>query len=197
MSTKPRLLDHPFYRAWEMGEVSQEALATYHRSYADFIQRIPSYWQTVVNSFQPESTLGTTIVQEERDHIILWELWGKTLKTPDDFPRLQNIIDAFDSMTPSELLGALHAFEVQQPEVARSKKDGLLRHYGFHERDLAYFDAHQMEERHIEYGRWLSELYANKDEYQDGYSRGAELVYKSLDHFMSEGEGGPQQNHHG
>jgi pyrroloquinoline-quinone synthase len=186
MSIKPSLLDHPFYREWEKGEVSQEALAVYHRSYADFIQRIPSYWQTVVNCFEPDSILGNSIVQEERDHIILWELWGKNFSIPDDFPRMWEVIDKFGAMPLSQLLGALQSFEIQQPEVARSKKDGLLRHYGFSEKDLRYFDAHMMEEKHIEYGRSLSSLYANQDEYNRGFTQGAELVYRSLDRFLQQ-----------
>jgi pyrroloquinoline-quinone synthase len=184
MSIQPRLLNHPFYQAWTKGEVSRETLAVYHRSYADFIQQIPSYWQTVVNAFQPDSTLGTTVVQEERDHIILWESWGRSLPTPDEFPSLQEILHAFDDMTPSQLLGAIQAFEIQQPEVAMTKKEGLMRHYKFPQEELGYFDAHQYEEKHIEYGSWLAERYAVKEEYDEGFARGAELAYRSLDRFI-------------
>jgi pyrroloquinoline-quinone synthase len=185
MSVQPRLLDHPFYQEWSRGEVSTETLAVYHRSYAEFIQRIPSYWQTVVNAFQPELPYGSTIVQEERDHIVLWETWGRRFPRPDDVPSLREILLAFETMTPSQLLGAIQAFEMQQPEVAATKIDGLVRYYGFAREDLKYFDVHLFEERHVRYGRDLAERYANRREFEEGFARGAELVYRSLDAFVS------------
>lgn len=185
MSIQPRLLDHPFYKAWTRGEVPREMLAAYHRSYADFIQRIPSYWQTVVNAFQPDLPLGMTVVQEERDHIILWELWGRNLAYPDQFPSLQNVILTLDGLSPSQLLGTLQAFETQQPEVTRAKKEGLMHHYGFRQEDLTYFDAHQLEEKHIEFGRWLAAGYADPKEYDEGLTRGAALLYRTLDSFIT------------
>jgi len=178
-----RLLDHPFYRAWERGEVTREDLAVYHRSYADLVQYIPTYWQRVVNSLRPEHPTGITIIQEERDHILLWEAWGKGFAPPLDFPRLRESLAPLEAMTPSALLGALQAFERQQPEVARVKKESLLRHYGMREEDLAYFDVHMEEEPHIAFGSWLADRFADPKEFEDGFTRGAELFYRSLDEF--------------
>jgi len=185
MNVQPRLLDHPFYQAWTRGEVTREQLAIYHRSYAEFIQRMPDFWQRVVDAFQQETTPARDVVQDEKEHIPLWELWGKRLNPPEAHPTMQPVIDAFDGMTPSQLLGALQAFEIQQPEVARTKKEGLLRFYGYRAEDLLYFDEHQLEERHISYGKWLAWNLADREEYQEGFKRGAELVYRSLDSFIS------------
>jgi pyrroloquinoline quinone (PQQ) biosynthesis protein C len=87
-------------------------------------------------------------------------------------------------MTPSELLGALHSFEIQQPEVAESKKDGLLKHYGFSEKDLKYFDEHMNEQDHISYGKYLKEEFADEEEFNKGFERGSELFFKNLNLFM-------------
>jgi hypothetical protein len=167
------------------GEIPVTTLAAYHRSYLEFIRRVPGYWQRVVDAFQPGLRGEHPVVADERRHILLWEEWGRRLTPPDDFPRLNSLIDSLDRMTPSELLGALQAFEVQQPEVARTKKEGLVRHYGFPENELTYFDEHQREEAHIAYGRWLRDRHADRKEFDDGFALGAELVYRSLDHFMS------------
>jgi hypothetical protein len=185
MRIQPRLLDHPFYRAWSGGEVDQDTLAAYHRSYADLIQRVPSYWQRVVNAFQPEHPLGLSIIEEERYHILLWETWGRSFRQPISFPDLGPVIHALDRMTPSELLGALQSFEMQQPEVAATKKEGLLRHYGFLTDDLRYFDEHQREELHIAYGRSLADRFADPAEFDSGFASGSELIYHSLDEFTS------------
>lgn len=183
MRATPRMLDHPLYRAWERGEASREELAVYHRSYTDLIQNIPRYWQRIVNTFRPDDVTGTRIVEEERDHILLWQAWGKEFSPPEDFPRLNEILVTFESLSPSELLGALQAFETQMPEVSRAKKRTLLRHYGVPEESLIYFDQHMMEEPHIAYGSWLAYRFANKQEFDTGYQKGAEVIYRSLDPF--------------
>jgi pyrroloquinoline-quinone synthase len=185
MNVQPRLLDHPFYQAWTEGEVPREQLAAYHRSYAEFIRQIPAYWQKVVDAFQQDTRRGSGIVQDETEHIDLWELWGKELNPPSVVPDMREVTDAFESMTPSMLLGALQAFEIQQPEVARTKKEGLLRHYGCREEDLLYFDAHEQEEKHIAYGSWLADNFADRKEFNEGLTRGASLVYSSLDKFVA------------
>lgn len=185
MGIRPRLLDHPFYRAWSAGEISTDTLGAYHRSYADLVQRIPTYWKKVLNAFHPEDPLGLTIVEEERQHILLWESWGRSLPHPEEYPSLQSMIDSCDRLTPTRLLGMLQAFEMQQPEVSATKKEGLLRFYGFLPEDLRYFDEHQREEVHIAYGRSLAERCAEKAEYEEGFEAGADLVYHSLDGFAA------------
>lgn len=184
MDVQPRVLDHPFYQAWERGELSGGQLAVYHRSYADFIQRIPSYWQRVVDAFLPDLRSTPAVVQDEREHILLWHAWGRTLASPVDYPRMNTLLDTLDVMTPSQLLGALQAFEIQQPEVAVTKKTTLLRYYGFREGNLSYFDAHQREEAHIAFGRRIAERYADPKEFKEGFDTGAKLVYSSLDAFL-------------
>jgi pyrroloquinoline quinone (PQQ) biosynthesis protein C len=183
VSVQPRLLDHPFYTGWMAGEIPVSSLAAYHSSYDEFIRKVPGYWQRVVDAFQPGVPGVSSVVEEERYHVRLWELWGRRLTHPESFPRLNTLIDSLDAMTPSALLGALQAFEMQQPEVARTKKQGLISHYGFTDGELRYFDEHQKEEVHIAYGRFLAERYACKEEFEAGFRDGAELVYRSLDSF--------------
>jgi pyrroloquinoline-quinone synthase len=181
MELHPKLLDHPFYQAWTRGEVPRRTLKMYHHSYGEFIRAVPSLWKRVVDSLRPNSLLGAIVIQEEAHHALLWNTWGDHLQPDDCPPHLQNLTDAFRQMSPSHLLGALHAFEVQQPEVARVKKEGLVRHYGIPESALEYFDEHQDEARHIAFGRWLARHFARPEEFAEGFRRGAELVYHSLD----------------
>jgi pyrroloquinoline quinone (PQQ) biosynthesis protein C len=185
VDVQPRLLDHPFYKAWMAGEVSPAALSSYHSSYHEFISRVPGYWQRVIEAFQGDFQGTHPIVEEERRHILLWEQWGSRLAPPREFPRLTTLLGSLDTMNPSRLLGALQAYEVQQPEVAATKKEGLIRHYGFSASDLTYFDEHQKEEAHIAYGRRLAERFADTREVDEGFAEGAELVYRSLDCFTS------------
>ena len=186
MTVHPRLLDHPFYQAWTMGEISRDTLAQYHRAYGEFIEQIPSYWGTVVRALHPQSTVPPRVVEEERHHVLLWERWGNDLGAPREVVHMKKTLSAFEVMTPSQLLGALQAFEVQQPEVARTKKEGLMKHYGMKEDRLAYFDEHLLEEKHIAYGAWLADRFADRQEFEEGFVKGADLIYSSLDLFLSQ-----------
>jgi pyrroloquinoline-quinone synthase len=188
MDVHPRLLDHPFYQAWTRGEVSLDTLGAYHRTYGQLIRRIPIYWQTVVEGLSPQAPSVVSVVEEEKAHVFLWEEWGKHLPqesaTPSDFGQT---INALDRMTPSQLLGALQAFEMQQPEVAHAKKEGLMVHYGVPASSLRYFEEHLAEEKHITYGGLLAELYAEGAEFEQGFHGGADLLYHALDQFVPEG----------
>jgi pyrroloquinoline-quinone synthase len=183
MEIRPRLLEHPFYQAWTCGQLSADQLARYHRGYARFIERFPSYWRSVVDAFSPGVT-GEWVVREERDHIDLWHRWGSAFPARGETPDMAGVLTAFDAMCPSRLLGAIHAFEVQQPEVARTKKDGLLRHYRVSPDSLSYFDEHMHEEQHIAYGLSLASRHADPVEFAEGVRQGATLIYEALDVFL-------------
>ncbi|GAB5465523.1 MAG: TenA family transcriptional regulator [Candidatus Kapaibacteriales bacterium] len=185
MELKKRLLEHPFYQAWTKGEITKEQLSIYHSSYREFIGKVPEYWNKAINGLGDDSAYGKKVVAEETEHIDLWEGWVSRLPQNESFPRMTEIMESLDTMTPSELLGAIHAFEVQQPEVAVTKKEGLMCHYGYNEEELKYFDDHQEEEGHIRFGAMLAEKSANKEEFKAGFERGSELFYKGLDLFLN------------
>ena len=184
MPVQPRLLDHPFYTAWTRGEIPLPTLAAYHRAYGELIGCIPSFWQTIVNALHPGDLPGESVIAEEIDHIRLWEEWGASLPSPPTIPTLAILLAQLQQMSPSRLLGALQAFELQQPEIARTKREGLVSHYGFDQASLRYFDEHEHEEEHIRYGGRLAVNRAEPSEFQEGLRQGAELFYRSLDVFV-------------
>jgi pyrroloquinoline-quinone synthase len=180
MNLPYQLLDHPFYQAWSAGAITRVQLARYARSYAGFIAQMPVYWARIGADFQVDTS---KIVAEEAAHAALWDVWSAQLIEPAACPPMTEVLDAFAAFTPSALLGAVQSFEVQQPAVARTKKDGLLAHYGFTETDLAYFDAHLYEQEHIDFGRRLAAAKATPAQYDHGFNHGAKVVYRSLDLF--------------
>jgi len=185
MELKYRVLEHPFYQSWTKGEITLDQLAKYHKSYAGFIENMPVYWQKINDTFNPESTFGKKVVADETHHIELWEKWAPKLPAVNEFPTMQSIIDELDAMNPSQLLGAIQAFEMQQPEVAKTKKEGLLCHYNMTEAETVYFDDHMEEEAHIAYGASLKARFANQEDFEVGFNRGAELFYKGLDMYLN------------
>ncbi len=186
MEIKHKMLEHPFYQLWLDGKVSIETLAQYGKSYNDLIRLIPVYWQKVIDYFNVKEKIYDKIVEEEYWHITLWQKWINKLPEINDYPKLTQLIEELNTFTPSELLGAIFAFEAQQPQIARVKKDCLIKFYGFDEKDLQYFDEHMQEEEHIVFGKALSLVYAHEEEFKAGIEKGSKAFYNSLDVFINQ-----------
>lgn len=140
------LLAHPFYRMWMEGKISRETLGVYAREYRGFIRALPEGWL-------PLNEPGK--VQEEKEHARMWDGFGAEFGLngdPGTFPETRALMAAFQSLceSPETAIGALYAFEVQQPTVARTKGDGLRRHYSVPDRVLQYFDTHANNAEEIE-----------------------------------------------
>lgn len=184
MELKYDLLEHPFYKAWTDGKITQDQLSQYAASYAEFIGMVPMFWKKVIDYFDIKENQYLKIVKEEIWHISLWERWTQKLPASPQFPAMDDLIEEFESMTPSQLLGALYAFESQQPKVAELKKECLKQFYGFSDEELIYFHEHVKEEEHIAFGKALSRVYADQNDYEFGIQKGSMLLYHSLDRFL-------------
>lgn len=186
MQPEPALLTHPFYEAWERGDVTPGQLAAYGAAYQDFMDRVPEYWTRVLAGLGITDPRGAAIVTEEREHAGLWTAWQRVLPSAEEPPALDGLFAGLAGLEPAELAGALHAYEIQQPAVAETKKHGLVTHYGVPEADLGFFDAHiEDEDEHIAFGAEVREQYADHDAFDRGFRAGATLVYESLDAFRS------------
>jgi len=135
---KWNLLAHPFYQAWSAGSLPVEALQVYAREYSTFIETLPLGWETLGDS----ETAG-----EEREHIELWADFAAALGTMPAAPAIQEsavLASTAKSLfvDPASALGALYAFEVQQPETAESKLRGLKAWYRLPADSEKYFAAH-------------------------------------------------------
>jgi pyrroloquinoline-quinone synthase len=130
------LNQHPFYRAWREGTLPRETLAKYAAEYGRFIATIPEGWATLGHDAH---------AQEERHHAEMWGAFQRALSAAADPCAEVDVLvaeaaSAFAS--PASAIGALYAFEAQQPSTAKSKLDGLREHYGVGEEGEAYFVLH-------------------------------------------------------
>jgi len=135
---KWNLLQHPFYQAWSAGTLPVEALQVYAREYGDFISTLPRAWETLKDA---------ETANEERDHAELWTGFTAALggfTSPASLPQTLHLVRASDALFASRAsaLGALYAFEAQQPATAKSKLDGLKAHYQFPQGVEPYFEVH-------------------------------------------------------
>lgn len=131
------LNEHPFYRAWRAGTLPVYKLRSYASEYAPFIEAIAEGWQALG---EPDHASA------EQDHARLWYRFRDALgpASQPSCPEAKALVDASrDAFAdPVESLGALYAFECQQPSTARSKLDGLRQHYAVREEATAYFRVH-------------------------------------------------------
>ena len=132
------LLESKFYRAWSAGTLPVEALQAYAREYGAFISLLPQAWE-VQND---EET-----AEEEREHIELWEDFAHALGCRIDEAKIEAVKGLMLTgeklfSNPVTSLGALYAFEVQQPATASSKLEGLRQHYKLSNSAEPYFETH-------------------------------------------------------
>ena len=135
---KWNLLNSPFYQAWSAGTLPVGALKAYAEEYGAFISLMPLGWEVQDDEHTAE---------EEVEHTELWEKFAASLGTKitdANIPAVKDLIaktrDLFK--TVPEALGALYAFEVQQPATAQSKLEGLKKHYPLSSDSEPYFEVH-------------------------------------------------------
>ncbi len=140
------LLDHPFYQAWSAGKLPVEALKCYAREYGAFISTLPKGWETLNDA---------ETVEEETEHIDMWADFADGLNTQvseAQIPQVKTLLETAGNLfSQSETaLGALYAFEAQQPETAKSKLAGLKEFYQLPEKVEPYFETHSHNEHEAE-----------------------------------------------
>ena len=153
------ILKHPFYIAWQKGELSWEQLTTYARVYYPHVAAFPRYLKSAYE-ISADSVVRTELennlvdeISDPKPHPELWLDFAESLGLDRTHvvratrhPAASNIVQTFSGLSKKEsisALAALYAYESQQPEVSRQKSDGLRRHYGIDDQKaLAYFEVH-------------------------------------------------------
>ena len=155
------MLKHPFYVAWTEGKLSKSVLAEYAKQYYAHVRAFPTYVSGVHSRCDDVSIrqqLLENLIEEERgeeNHPELWlrfaEAFGVTregVRTAELLPSTKDSVRSLQALTQSadyrEGLAALLAYELQIPEVAQTKREGLKDFYGIEdERAVAFFRVHE------------------------------------------------------
>jgi pyrroloquinoline-quinone synthase len=119
------VLDHPFYRRWESGGLTRSELAFYAGEYRHAV---------VALADAAAATGDPSHAEEEAAHVALWDDFASSLDAPLDrepAPGTRACAAAWRRQDPLEARAVLYAIEAGQPDVSRTKLDGLVRHYGF------------------------------------------------------------------
>jgi pyrroloquinoline-quinone synthase len=145
------VLRHPFYERWERGELKRSELAFYAGEYRHAVVAVA---QAAAASGDPDHAA------EEAEHVAIWDEFAAELGADLDRPptaETRDLVTLWSRSDPLEANAVLYAVESAQPAIARTKLDGLRKHYGFDERGTAYFELHaELDVEHAERARaWL------------------------------------------
>lgn len=170
------MLKHPFYQCWSRGELSRGALVEYAKQYYAHVEAFPTYLSAVHSRCQDmpvRQMLLENLVEEEQgkeNHPELWLRFAEGLgvsreevKSSELLPETVETVDTFRKLTQNENfvegVAALYAYESQIPEVARTKREGLVKFYGINDsRAVSYFSVH--EEADVEHSQVEGDILA-------------------------------------
>jgi pyrroloquinoline-quinone synthase len=128
---------HPFYQDWRMGTLPMEKLRDYAAEYGRFVGTIAEGWETIGEQHYAD---------EERVHERLWAQFQLSVGAGSGSKGAQTdaLVTAakVSFAVKPEAVGALYAFEAQQPHTSQSKLDGLKEHYPVDEAGREYFVVH-------------------------------------------------------
>ncbi len=155
------VLTHPFYQAWQRGELTQAALADYAGQYYHHVAAFPQYLSALhAHTSDPDTRRAVlqNLVDEEAgdpNHPELWLQFAEgistsrmaVLNTPAQ-PETVTLVETFRRLCANGSvaagLAALYSYESQIPAVAGTKIAGLQEFYGVCDNAaLAYFRVHQ------------------------------------------------------
>jgi pyrroloquinoline-quinone synthase len=164
------LLNHPFYRRWNCGELKREDLAYYAGQYR----------HAVVALAETAGKADAEHAREEAEHVLLWDEFADAVGAAPAEPSAETAECVSAWLAPEDPIGALavlYAIEAGQPDVSQTKLDGLADHYGVdrHEPGAAYFALHiELDHEHAASSRALLEAHSGDED------RLVELVQNAL-----------------
>ena len=158
------VLEHPFYQRWSAGELTQEELAEYSGQYRHATAAIAELSASVAES-APDSERDGLLrhAAEEHSHIALWDgfvdaVGGDRAAAPS--AETAECVEAWTADTDRlTKLVRLYAIESGQPQISKTKREGLFEHYGVGDGPgNEYFRLHEKADvHHAAEGRELLE----------------------------------------
>ena len=154
------LLKHPFYLAWNKGELSREIIKDYAEQYYNHVKAFPRYisaTHSLCEDISKRKVLLENLQEEEdfeNDHPKLWKKFaialGSDTKEIESIKQENFTMDMINNFFKqarssfAEGLGSFYTYERQVPEIAVTKIKGLKKFYGIDSKeDLMFFEVHK------------------------------------------------------
>ena len=166
---KKSLLKHPFYKMWSNGELSLNQLQGYSLEYFQLVKVVPEMVNNIKLKLQG-SKLKSIIEEshkEESSHIDPWIRFATSLGVQKQDllnyvcdENTKNAISSLVELTKDSIdegICAMYAYELDLPNISRSKIEGLHEFYNmFNDDSTNYFEIHQEADvRHAEIWRCM------------------------------------------
>jgi pyrroloquinoline-quinone synthase len=158
------VLEHPFYQRWSAGELTRDELAEYSGQYRHATAAIAALSASVAESApEAERAALRRHAAEEQAHVAIWDgfvdaVGGDLAAAPT--AETQECVEAWTAEDDrlSQLV-RLYAIESGQPQISRTKREGLAAHYGIGDGSgNDYFRLHEKADvHHAAEGRSLIE----------------------------------------
>ena len=153
------LLDHPFYRRWERGDLVDGELQSYAEQYRFFETCLPSFLAELADRL-PSGVARDAVADNLRDevstpsHLEMFDWFARHYGAGRVAvsPAMANLIAVYRSVLMAgngPALAGLLAYELQGAEIAITKSTGLREHYGATSTATSFWDAHgEIEQDH-------------------------------------------------
>lgn len=157
---KKSLLTHPFYQAWQAGELTVRDLKHYAEQYYLFEANFPRFL-SAIHSRCPDREVRQDILANlwdeehgEHNHRAMWldfcsglGLDRDQVEVAETDTKTQELLDTYTDVCNGgnfqEGLAAIFAYEAQVPQVALEKIRGLKEFYGFDQPNaVEFFQVH-------------------------------------------------------
>lgn len=165
------VLEHPFYERWSAGELSAEELGFYAGQYRHAVIALAQASSSAAARAGVEHRAGLERhAAEEHGHVALWDEFARAAGA-NTGPALTETEGCARAWTAGEdlleHLAVLYAIEASQPEISKTKLEGLIERYGYTPEGPAveYFELHAtLDVEHARQARELIEELMSEDE---------------------------------
>ncbi len=160
--SRHNVLEHDFYTRWSAGELSASELADYSGQYRHAVEAIATVSGYVAEQLPAESDL-VGHAREEQAHVALWDGFVEAVEGDSAAAANAETTLCVETWTRADgaiaALARLYAIESGQPEISKTKLEGLDQHYGVSDGSgIEYFTVHRGRDvEHAAEGRELLE----------------------------------------
>jgi pyrroloquinoline-quinone synthase len=191
-----RLLTHPFYVRWEEGALSRDELTAYAEQYRFFEAYLPEFLTELSGRLEDGPARDAVLANlndetADPSHLSLFDQFAQAYEAHDAniSPAMNALLLAYRTALDegaAVAVAGLLAYEEQGAEIAVSKRDGLVRHYGGRSPAIDFWTVHGAMEG--DHARWTLEGLAALAPPEESVMRGVGLVGGAWWDFLSERE---------
>ena len=201
---KHHLLNHPFYQAWNSGDLEVSVIREYAAQYFKHVSLFPRYLSSIhtnCDNIHVRQLLLENLVDEEmgtENHPELWMRFAEGMGNarPDvnktvAMKETQQLVNTFMNLSKRQRyhigLAALYCYESMQPEISETKKDGLKKFYGINDEEtLKFFTVHMHADKwHREVLRKLITELNDSEEKQTETMEAIDEALHALNNFLT------------